>query len=38
MHLCLDKGQPTLGDGGLLVLEGSEAVMEMEFLDEGRYL
>lgn len=32
------KGHQIPGDGGFLVLGGSEIVMKMEFLDEDGYL
>lgn len=38
MSLCVYKGHQILGDGELLVLEGSEIVMKMEFFDEDEYL
>lgn len=38
MSLCLYKGRQILRDGGLLVLEGSERVMEVELFEKDGYL
>lgn len=38
MSLCLYKGWQILRDGGLLVLEGSEIVMEVELFEKDSYL
>lgn len=38
MSLCLYRGRQILRDGGLLVLEGSERVMEVELFEKDGYL